>query len=121
MQSCPKCGSAKVRVTEGALWMLHCCDCGFEVSGTASFAHHIEVEKECAVVLTLSSVQQISAVRSIAPELSQLSAAELLRAARVSGLRLTVPSLPMWRARECVEQATSRDIKAEIQREEKEA
>ncbi len=100
MNTCPKCSSANITLSDGTIWTAFCSDCGHSFGGTASFAlHQIEVEHEYDVTFQLSSPKQIPSIRAIAPEISDLSTADLLRSARANGLKITIPSVMMWRAR----------------------
>ena len=117
MDTCPKCKSVNVALSGREVWTVKCRACGHGFGGTASFAdHEIEVEHEYDVTFQLSSSKQIVSVREIAPEISGFSTADLLRAARANGLKITVPSVAMWRARKYREAAQKIGIETEIKK-----
>lgn len=116
MHACPKCGSTDIAVQEGALWTLDCRKCGHNEAGAAEFPLSLlnveTCEKDYRVVFQLSSVRQILAARTIAPELSRLSTAEALEAARSNGLSLSVSPVAFGLAREYIAKAKAAGLKA---------
>jgi uncharacterized Zn finger protein (UPF0148 family) len=117
MNTCPKCSSPNVTLNDGTIWDACCSDCGHSFGGTASFVlQQTEVELEFDVTFQLSSPKQIPSIRAIVPEISDLSTAELLRAARSNGLKITISSVVMWRARNYLEAAKKMGIETEIKK-----
>lgn len=117
MSVCPKCASPNVTLTDGSVWTAHCETCGHDFGGTASFPHfNAEQEPYCDLSIHLESVTQIPSVRSMVVEISNVSAADLLKEARANELKIAVRSILTWRAIQYREAADRVGIKIIIQK-----